>query len=78
MPGATAREQPATSRPWRPRWRLTSSHRSTGEPAYLGSGDSFDRAIVEFANVYAEQNERDYQALSDAVKSGRMKATTGL
>jgi hypothetical protein len=35
-------------------------------------------AIVEFSHTYAEQNERDYQALVAAVESGRIAAETGL
>lgn len=46
--------------------------------AYLGNSDSFDQAIGRFAKTYADQNEIDYQALVDAVKSGRLKATTGI
>ena len=46
--------------------------------AYLGKGDSFDRAILEFSQACAEQNERDYQELSAAVKAGRITAWTGL
>ena len=41
--------------------------------AYLGGSDVFDRAIARFAASYADQNERDYQALTDAVKSGRIR-----
>ena len=41
--------------------------------AYLGKGDRFDRAIAEFASRYADQNERDYEALLDAVKVGRAR-----
>ena len=46
--------------------------------SYLGSGDAFDRAIAEFAARYADQNERDYEALIKAVKSGRVAAETGV
>jgi uncharacterized protein (DUF2252 family) len=46
--------------------------------AYLGPGDVFDRAIADFAATYADQNERDYDALVAAVKSGRVPAETGL
>ncbi|MGA8725329.1 MAG: DUF2252 domain-containing protein [Acidimicrobiales bacterium] len=46
--------------------------------AYLGKGDRFDRAIAEFASRYADQNERDYEALLDAVKAGRLEAVTGV
>ena len=46
--------------------------------SYLGSGDAFDRAIADFAVTYADQNERDYGALVNAVNSGRIAARTGL
>jgi len=46
--------------------------------AYLGPGDVFDRAIADFAVAYADQNEQDYAALVQAVKSGRIPAETGL
>ena len=36
----------------------------------LGQSDAFDRAIAEFSAAYADQNERDYQALVDAVNFG--------
>ena len=42
--------------------------------AYLGGSDVFDRAITQFAAAYADQNERDHQALVDAVTSGRLTA----
>jgi hypothetical protein len=40
----------------------------------LGSNDTFAGAIAEFAETYADQNERDYDALRDAVRSGRVVA----
>jgi hypothetical protein len=46
--------------------------------AYLGAGARFDRALLQFSRVYAEQNERDYRALLKAVKSGRITAETGV
>jgi hypothetical protein len=46
--------------------------------AYLGPGDVFDKAITRFAVAYADQNEKDYDALVRAVKSGRIPAETGL
>jgi uncharacterized protein (DUF2252 family) len=46
--------------------------------SYLGKGDAFDRAIADFSAAYADQNERDYEAFSNAVKSGRISAETGL
>jgi hypothetical protein len=55
--------------------------RATGDRvaiAYLGSGDSFDRAILDFSDAYAVQNDRDYRALPAAAESGRIIAETGL
>jgi uncharacterized protein (DUF2252 family) len=46
--------------------------------SYLGKGDSFDRAIADFSAIYADQNERDYEAFVAAVKSGRLVAQTGV
>ena len=40
--------------------------------AYLGRGDPFDRALAEFAEANADQNERDYAAVVEAVESGRI------
>ncbi len=41
--------------------------------AYLGKGDAFDRAIAEFAERYADQNERDYEALRAAADESRIE-----
>jgi uncharacterized protein (DUF2252 family) len=63
-------------------WTLARGHARSGDriavAAYLGNGDRFDRAIVEFSKAYADQNERDYQALNAAVKSGKLDARTGV
>ena len=63
-------------------WTLARAHARSGDriaiASYLGNGDSFDRAILEFSKAYAEQNERDYQQLAAAVKSGQVTAETGL
>jgi uncharacterized protein (DUF2252 family) len=63
-------------------WTLARAHARSGDriaiAAYLGRGSSFDRAIVQFSSAYAEQNERDYKALSKAVKAGKITAQTGL
>ncbi|WP_369263822.1 DUF2252 domain-containing protein [Streptomyces sp. R35] len=57
---------------------LARAHARSGDriaiAAYLGGGDVFDRALVTFAERYADQNEMDHQALVDAVRSGRVKA----
>jgi hypothetical protein len=61
---------------------LARAHARSGDriaiAAYLGASDVFDRSIAGFAEAYADQNERDYQALKDAVASGRVVATTGV
>ena len=63
-------------------WMLARAHARSGDriaiAAYLGAGDSFDRALVSFAEAYADQNERDYAALVDAAKRGRVEAETGV
>ena len=63
-------------------WTLARAHARSGDriaiASYLGGSDVFDRAIARFASAYADQNERDHQALLDAVKSGRIVAEQGL
>jgi hypothetical protein len=39
---------------------------------YLGASDRFDRAIAAFATDYADQNDRDFAAFTEAVASGRL------
>jgi uncharacterized protein (DUF2252 family) len=46
--------------------------------AYLGKGDAFDRALADFSSAYADQNERDFEAFTAAVNSGRLAAQSGL
>jgi uncharacterized protein (DUF2252 family) len=63
-------------------WTLARAHARSGDriaiAAYLGNSDVFDRAIAKFAAAYADQNERDYEALVDAAKSGRITAEHGV
>jgi len=63
-------------------WTLARAHARSGDrvaiAAYLGSGDVFDRALAGFAEAYADQNERDYAALADAVGAGDVAAETGV
>ena len=63
-------------------WTLARAHARSGDriaiAAYLGSGPAFDEALAEFAQAYADQNEHDYQALTDAIRSGRVVAETEL
>src|ERR1700722_8290207 len=59
-------------------WTLARAHARSGDriaiAAYLGSSHVFAPAIPQFASAYADQNERDHQALADAVASGRLTA----
>jgi uncharacterized protein (DUF2252 family) len=63
-------------------WTLARAHARTGDrvaiSAYLGSAATFDRALVGFSRAYAEQNESDYAALGEAVRSGRVAAERGV
>ena len=63
-------------------WTLARAHARSGHPAeiaaYLGSGDKFDKSITDFSERYASQNERDYQAFTDAVRTGRITAMEGV
>jgi uncharacterized protein (DUF2252 family) len=63
-------------------WTLARAHARSGDQiaigSYLGKSNRFDQAIAEFAQRYADQNELDYGALADAVKSGRIQAETDL
>src|SRR3954447_21886058 len=57
-------------------WTLARAHAPSGDrvaiASYLGGGNTFARALVEFAKAYAEQNQRDYDQLAEAVRSGRI------
>ncbi len=44
---------------------------------YLGSGDTFDKAVTEFAFTYADQNDRDYAAFIAAIDNGTIEAADG-
>jgi len=63
-------------------WTLARAHARSGDriaiAAYLGKNDRFAQAIATFSVSYANQNEQDYAALAEAVKSGRIKAETGV
>jgi uncharacterized protein (DUF2252 family) len=63
-------------------WSLARAHARSGDPiaiaAYLGKGDGFDRSIVDFSERYADQNERDYQAFAEAIRTGRLQALEGV
>jgi uncharacterized protein (DUF2252 family) len=61
---------------------LANAHARSGDAiaiaSYLGTSDAFDKAMATFAETYADQNERDYDALKQAVESGRVTAEPGL
>jgi uncharacterized protein (DUF2252 family) len=63
-------------------WTLARAHARSGDRialgAYLGGSDKFDQAIADFAEAYADQNERDFAAFQDAVKRGHAEAITGI
>ena len=48
-------------------WTLARAHARSGDPVaiaqYLGDGDAFDRSVTDFSARYADQNEKDFQAL---------------
>ena len=62
-------------------WTLARAHARSGDPiaiaGYLGSSDSFDKALVEFAASYADQNEKDYEAFMQQIHSGQLDAVEG-
>jgi hypothetical protein len=59
-------------------WTLARGHARSGDAVaiagYLGSSDTFDQALTEFAERYADQNERDYEAFPEQIRSGRLQA----
>ena len=61
---------------------LATAHARSGDAipiaSYLGTSDTFDEAMATFAETYAEQNERDYDTLKQAVESGRVTAEPDL
>lgn len=63
-------------------WTLARAHARSGDriaiAAYLGNGTAFDNAVRAFAEAYADQNDRDHQALVDAIASGRIAAEEGV
>ena len=63
-------------------WSLARAHARSGDrialASYLGGSDTFAQAIADFAETYADQNERDYAALQAAVKDGRVQTTTDI
>jgi uncharacterized protein (DUF2252 family) len=63
-------------------WTLARAHARSGDriaiAAYLGNSTKFDNAVADFAETYAEQNEKDHAALASAVSTGRVEAQSGV
>jgi hypothetical protein len=63
-------------------WTLARAHARTGDriaiAGYLDGGAAFDQAIVEFAERYADLNETDYAALTEAARAGRITVHSGV
>jgi hypothetical protein len=63
-------------------WTLARAHARSGDriaiAAYLGGSTRFDNAVADFAETYADQNERDHAALQAAVADGRVQAQSGV
>jgi hypothetical protein len=63
-------------------WTLSRAHARSGDPValteYLGGSDAFDRSIIDFCERYADQNEKDFNEFTEAVKSGRLQAVEGV
>ena len=63
-------------------WTLARAHARSGDPIaiaeYLGEDDQFDQSIGDFSKRYAKQNDLDYQAFAEAIRSGRLEAREGV
>ena len=63
-------------------WTLARAHARSGDriaiAAYLGGSARFDNAVADFAETYADQNQRDHAALAAAVTDGRVQAQSGV
>ena len=63
-------------------WTLARGHARSGDAVamaeYLGTDDTFDRAIADFSEAYAVQNQKDYDAFVEAVRTGRIEAVQGV
>jgi uncharacterized protein (DUF2252 family) len=59
---------------------LARAHSRAGDPVaisgYLGASDAFPDAVAAFANAYAKQNLEDYRKFTEAIRSGRLAAST--
>jgi hypothetical protein len=62
-------------------WAIARAHARSGDrvaiAAYLGSGDAFDRALADFADLYADRNDADFAEMQAAVDDGRLPVLAG-
>ena len=60
---------------------LARAHARSGDAvaiaAYLGTSDTFDGAVADFSEAYADQNERDHAAFLAAIAAGTITAVAG-
>ena len=58
-------------------WALARAHARSGDPiaiaAYMGKGKTFDRAVAQFSGRYAMQNEQDFDAFMEEIRTGRLE-----
>jgi uncharacterized protein (DUF2252 family) len=63
-------------------WTLARAHARSGDAvslaAYLGRKGRFDDSVADFSQRYADQNDQDYQAFTEAIRSGRLEAVEGV
>jgi len=80
--GPTSRAGSASAAPESAGWTLARAHAQSGDPVaiaeYPGDDDTFDWAISDFSERYADQNEEDYAAFCAAIRSGRIEALEGV
>lgn len=59
-------------------WTLARAHARSGKAdiidGYLGNSAKFAEAIADFGLAYAEQNEKDFEALKNSVRAGKLEA----
>jgi uncharacterized protein (DUF2252 family) len=60
---------------------LARAHARSGDAvaisAYLGKGSQFPTALLDFARLYADQNERDHAQLERAIAAGTVASAPG-
>ena len=63
-------------------WTLARAHARSGDlvaiASYVGGSDTFDGALADFSETYADQNERDHAALQQAIADGTVSAMFGV